>query len=91
MRFLWDERKRSSNIKKHGIDFVDLPLLFEDLTLTLPDARFDYDEERFITLGLLRGILLVIAHTETDDAIRIISARKANKHEEERYYKALAN
>lgn len=91
MRFEWDEAKRESNTLKHGIDFIDVEEVFEGETLTLLDDRFDYGEKRFITLGLLDGRVVVIAHTETDEVIRIISARKASKNEETSYFKEIAD
>lgn len=89
MRFEWDERKRLSNIVKHGIDFADLESLFAGMTVTLFDERFSTDEERFITFGLLSGVVSVVAHTETDEVIRIISARKGTCNEEEAYFKTI--
>ena len=53
--------------------------------------RFDYDETRFITLGLLDGRVVVIAHTETQEVIRIISVRKATKNEEANYFKEITD
>lgn len=91
MQFDWDERKRLTNIADHGIDFADLSTLFDGVTVLLLDDRFDYGETRFITLGMLNGIVFVVAHTETDTTIHLISARKANKYEEERYYQEIAN
>jgi len=82
VRFEWDEAKRESNIAKHGVDFADLSPLFDELTLTVFDDRFDYGEYRFITIGQMRGVALVVAHTETDDVIRFISARRATLYEE---------
>ena len=90
MRFEWDERKRRSNLEKHGIDFSDLESLFAGETVTVLDDRFDYGEHRFITLGLVKGIVLTVAHTETDKVIRILSARKATRYEEETYFKEIA-
>ena len=55
--------------------------------MTFEDRRFDYDEQRFITLGLLGRKVVVIATAETDDEIRVISMRKATHHEEEIYYR----
>ena len=89
MRFEWDETKRLANIKIHAIDFVDLEVLFEGATVTVLDDRFDYGEERFVTLGLLNGVALVVIHTENDEVIRIISARKATKYEERNYFKEI--
>ena len=91
MRFEWDEAKRESNILKHGIDFVGIDLVFEAETVTILDDRFNYGEERFVTLGLLNGRVVVIAHTETDEVIRIISVRKATKNEEISYFKEIAD
>jgi uncharacterized DUF497 family protein len=91
VRFEWDEAKRQSNIRKHGIDFIGTEEVFQGKTVTILDERLDYGEERFITLGLLKGRVVVIAHTETDEVIRIISVRKATKNEETSYFKAIAD
>jgi len=85
-KFEWDETKRKSNIKKHGIDFVDAPIIFAGYTLTIADDRFDYGEERFVTFGILDGRVVVVIHTESEDLIRIISIRKATKYEEKEYF-----
>jgi len=87
VKFEWDEKKRKENLARHGIDFADLAPLFSGLTITVLDDRYDYGEFRFITLGLLNGIVMTVAHTETDEVIRIISARKATRYEEESYFK----
>ena len=90
MRFIHDPKKRAANLKKHGYDFEDAPQFIEsDSTVTFEDQRFDYDEQRFITLGMLRGVVVVIATAETDEEIRVISMRKAERHEEEIYYRNL--
>jgi len=81
MRFTWSERKRSTILKEHGLDFVDAPRVFEGLTYTYEDDRFAYGEQRFVTLGLLAGVPVSIAHTEADDEIRVISFRKATARE----------
>ncbi len=91
MRFEWDEDKRQTNLSKHGIDFADMPLLFDGATVLLVNDRFDYGEPRFTTLGLLNGIVFLVAHIETDQIIRLISARKATKYEEEYYFQEIAN
>ncbi len=54
MQFTWDERKRSTNLRDHGLDFVDAARVFEGVTITYEDDRFDYGEQRFVTLGSLR-------------------------------------
>ena len=86
MRFTWSERKRSINLKEHGLDFIDAPRVFEGLTFTYQDDRFAYGEQRFITLGLLAGVPVSVAHTESDDEIRIISFRKATGREARRFF-----
>jgi uncharacterized DUF497 family protein len=86
MRFTWSERKRAINLKEHGLDFIDAPRVFEGLTFTYEDDRFAYGEQRFITLGLLAGVPVSVAHTESDDEIRIISFRKATGREARRFF-----
>jgi uncharacterized protein len=86
MRFTWSERKRAINLKEHGLDFVDAARVFEGLTFTYEDDRFAYGEQRFLTLGLLAGVPVSIAHTESDDEIRIISFRKATGREARRFF-----
>jgi uncharacterized DUF497 family protein len=86
MRFSWSERKRAINLEEHGLDFVDAPRVFEGLTFSVEDDRFAYGERRFITLGLLAGVPVSIAHTETENEIRIISFRKATSREARRYF-----
>jgi uncharacterized DUF497 family protein len=89
VEFEWDEAKRRSNLRKHGIDFVGVEELFEGVTVSILDDRADYGEERFVTFGLLDG--RVVAHTETNTAIRVISVRKATKDEESSYFKEIAD
>jgi len=91
MRFEWDEAKRRSNIKRHGIDFADLAEVFRAEVVTLVDDRFDYDEDRLLTLALLKGRVIAISHTETDEVIRFISARKALKNEQITYFKEIGD
>lgn len=91
MKFEWDEQKRLINLQKHDIDFADVVRLFDNWRHTIGDNRFDYGETRFFTLGLLNGRIIAVSHTETDDVIRIISARKANKDEQSKYYKKITN
>jgi len=86
MEFIWDPDKRLANLTKHGLDFADAWRVFGGFTLTLPDNRFTYGEMRFITIGLLGEKAVVIAHTETDEQVRVISMRKAQRHERELYF-----
>lgn len=91
MRFRWDERKRKSNLRDHGFDFRDAPRVFEGPTFTFVDDRFHYDEERFVTLGFLGGVVVSIVHTETSKVIRIISFRRATRREEAILFQSLQN
>jgi uncharacterized protein len=91
MDFEWDDAKRLSNLQKHGIDFIDVPPLFDGEILTVEDTRYSYGEQRFITLGLLQGRLIAVVHTERDDRIRLISTRKATKYEQRIYFDQLSN
>jgi uncharacterized DUF497 family protein len=90
MRYTYDPKKRAANLKKHGYDFEDAPQVIEsDRTVTFEDRRHDYGEQRFITLGMLREEVVVIATAETDHEIRVISMRKAERNEQEIYYREL--
>jgi len=91
MKFEWDERKRQTNIAKHGFDFVDVEEVFGNPLYTVKDSRFDYGELRFLTLGILFGRIVAISHTENDEVIRIISFRKADKNEQQTYIENIAN
>jgi len=91
MRFEWDEKKRRINIRKHGIDFADVPAIFELDTVTVIDDRFEYGEARYQTLGLLKSRVILVVHTESETVIRIISARKATKYEEEIYFREISD
>jgi uncharacterized protein len=81
MQYEWDEAKRLQNLKDHGIDFVDAGKVFAGPTFTFEDNRYRYEEQRFVTLGLLDGVPVSIVHTETEDVIRPISFRRATAHE----------
>jgi uncharacterized DUF497 family protein len=87
MRFTWSDAKRKLNIEQHGLDLVNAPRVFEGPTFTYEDDRFDYSEQRFVTLGILDEFVVSIVHTETSRVIRIISLRKATKHEQAIFFK----
>jgi uncharacterized protein (DUF4415 family) len=77
--FTWDEAKRQENLDKHGIDFFDARVIFAGCTVSAEDAREAYGEQRFLTLGLLRGEVVSVAHTPREDNDHIIrSARLRN-------------
>ena len=82
MSYEWDEQKRLANAKKHSIDFIDLPEVFDGNVVIIPDERFDYGETRFILIGILKSQVIVMAYTERGENIRIISARKTTKNEQ---------
>jgi uncharacterized DUF497 family protein len=86
----WDEAKNRSNFAKHGLDFADAEQVLTGPCVTFVDSRFDYGEVRLITLGLLAGRVVVIAHAPRGgDTTRIISMRKANRREQRIYQKRL--
>ncbi|MFC3943638.1 BrnT family toxin [Pseudomonas gingeri NCPPB 3146 = LMG 5327] len=92
MHFEWDEIKNQANIRKHGIDFNDVPDIFQHPMLALRDDRTDYGEERWIGIGWIKILLGVVVYTERrGDAIRIISARKATKQEAKYYAERIEN
>lgn len=84
--FVWDEAKRRENLRKHKIDFADVEMIFRGLTFTVEDDREAYGEQRFLTLGLLEDQVVSVSHTERGEEIRIISIRKATKHEAPFYF-----
>ena len=84
--FEWDERKRRINLHQHGVDFAECGAVFRGPVLTMLDDRGDYGETRLLTLGLLRDRVIVVAHTEDNWIVRIISMRTATAHEEADYF-----
>lgn len=92
MRFEWDNAKNQANIRKHGIDFNDAKEMFNHPMLALQDDRYEYGEERWIGIGWIKKLIGVVIYVERhDDTIRIISARKATKHEVLRYEQIIKN
>ena len=90
LQFEWDENKAIKNVEKHRVSFQEAATVFNDLMfITFVDEEHSVDEERYITTGLSsRGRLLMLAHTDREGQIRIISARKATKKEEQYYAEA---
>ena len=86
MKIVWDEAKRRANLRKHGLDFADAEDMFAGVTYTIEDRRFEYGEQRFITFGILRDTVVMMAHTESSREVRIISMRKATRHEQILYF-----
>jgi uncharacterized protein len=87
LRFEWNRKKALLNIRKHGITFEEASTIFGDsLSLTIPDPYHSIGEYRFITIGTtVKDRIVVVAHTDRHDVIRIISARKATGNERNRY------
>lgn len=92
MKIEWDENKNRKNKGKHGVSFETASLVFEDPLHLSKWDRIENGEERWLTIGQVGDlVILIVAHTyhENDgsESIRIISARKATKHERRRYEK----
>ena len=79
--FTWKAAKRTSNLKKHGVDFADAGQVFTGPTITEEDARDCDAGQRFNTTGFLGAAIVTISHAETENEIHIISMRKAEPHE----------
>jgi len=87
--FEWDEEKAARNIRDHdGVAFEQAAAAFSDtFAVEWIDEREDYGEERRVLLGMTGGQLLYVAYTERGDNIRIISARRATRHEQDIYFR----
>jgi uncharacterized DUF497 family protein len=79
--------QRFSNLRKHDIDFADLEPLVEGPVSDKADQRNDYGEARRIALGRIGGIVVSVVYTWRGETRRIISARRANRHEREDFYR----
>jgi uncharacterized protein len=88
MDYEWDAAKAADNLHKHGIDFADSIAAIEDpYRLEEPDSRFEYGEERIRVIGMAAGnVLFVVTTLRGARTCRIISARRATRHEQDRYY-----
>ncbi len=86
MQFEWDDRKAATNFKKHKIHFEEAALIFEGPTLTQFDDENEAGEGRYASIGLIRGVaLVVVIHTDRDGVTRLISARRATSGERKQY------
>jgi uncharacterized DUF497 family protein len=83
LKFEWDNAKAQSNLIKHGVSFEEAASVFGDpLAFTFPDPDHSIGEKRWLTFGVsISDRLLVVAHAERSRSIRIISVRKATRHE----------
>lgn len=92
MEFEWDEAKSETCFQERGFDFAYVARAFLDpVRLIQPDTRYSYGEERYQLMGVIEHRLFVVVYTPRPDAIRIISARKANKREVNHYEKSTRN
>ncbi|HEN8801284.1 BrnT family toxin [Pseudomonas sp. CM25] len=92
MFFEWDDAKNHINIRKHGIDFSDVPEMFNHPMLIRRDDNPGLGEERWVCLGWLKCLIGVVVYTERrGDVIRIISARKATRWEATHYDQNIEN
>jgi uncharacterized protein len=93
MRFSWDERKSTRNLRERGFDFEFATLVFEGPTLEREDERRDYGERRTVAMGVAQGIPLAVVYTDRLEAgqlvRRIISARVGSRHERQAYFEAI--
>lgn len=87
LRFVWDVRKATANERKHGVGFLEATTVFDDpLSVTIPDPGHSVGGQRFLLLGTSsQQRLLVVAHSESGESIRIISARRARRRERRAY------
>ncbi len=86
--FQWDDEKAVVNLKKHKISFQVASRVFEDVDLFVDFDTGLHDEQRFRAIGIVNAVLITVTYTERGESIRIISARKATKHEQKTYYKS---
>lgn len=87
MEFEWNQNKAELNLEKHDVSFQEAATVFNDpLSFTFPDPDHSIGESRYVIIGISRfGQLLVVAHTERGEKVRIISARKATRQERKFY------
>ena len=85
MRFEWDERKRRSNLGKHGLDFIDVSTVFEAPYIVVPSTH-EGEEERFLAIGVFEGRVVTVVYTTRSEVIRIISFRRARHEERQKYH-----
>ena len=87
MQFAWDEKKAATNLAKHGLSFEETATVFGDpLSDTFDDPDHSLEERRFVIIGMSeKGRMLIVAHTDEGEVIRLISAREPTRGEREFY------
>ena len=90
MKISFDPAKRARNLAKHGLDLAEAGEVLAGLCESRIDGRFDYGEERWISIGMLRGSAVLCVWTEVvEDEVRVISLRKATQNEQEEYFRQI--
>jgi len=85
--FEWDDAKAAANFANHGVSFERARLVFADpFAFGRIDDRVDYGEDRFTLVGMVEGTLIFVVYTERGDRVRIITARRATRHEQNDYF-----
>ena len=87
----WDDAKRESNLRKHGLGFEGCEEVFDHPVLTEEDDRFAYEEQRINLLGWLHGRVVRMTYTERGEDLHVISLREATKHEARQYFQAISD
>jgi uncharacterized protein len=91
-KFEWDERKAATNWRNHGVTFDQgAKACLDPFAVELLDETQNYGEERFNLLGVCRGVILHVTYTERGERIRIISARRADRNEQDDYFRENAD
>ena len=90
MRITFDPTKRDRTLAERGLDFARAEEVFAGKVFIREDDRFDYGEDRWITVGLLDERMVVVVWTQRGNARHVISMRKANEREQARYRNRLA-
>lgn len=85
LKITFDPNKREKTLRERGIDFLEATEVFDGHTYDQEDNRFDYGEVRMITVGRLRGRMMVVVWTPREGGRHVISMRKANEREQARY------
>ena len=85
----FDPEKRADTLRSRGLDMADAAEIFADAILTVADNRLDYGEERFMTVGYLKGRMVVVIWTMRESSRRVISLRKANAREQDAHHPPL--
>jgi uncharacterized DUF497 family protein len=89
MKISYDEAKRRKTLFERGLDFNDVPQIFDNPVFEWEDKRFDYGETRILCFGVLHGRMVVVGYVPRGDVRHIFTMRKANEREQEKFRKRL--